>query len=100
MRYDVIVIGGGHAGCEAAGAAARLGAATLLLLVVFAPTEASVHPAAAQQPAVELPVVQQPLFPQQPTLPPLPVVQDPVVPQQPSGPISRGPRGGNPFWPF
>ncbi|PWE18351.1 tRNA uridine-5-carboxymethylaminomethyl(34) synthesis enzyme MnmG [Marinicauda salina] len=29
--YDVIVIGGGHAGCEAASAAARLGAATLLL---------------------------------------------------------------------
>ncbi|MGC6512233.1 MAG: tRNA uridine-5-carboxymethylaminomethyl(34) synthesis enzyme MnmG [Parvibaculales bacterium] len=29
--YDVIVIGGGHAGCEAAAAAARLGAATLLL---------------------------------------------------------------------
>jgi len=30
-RFDVIVIGGGHAGCEAADAAARLGAATLLL---------------------------------------------------------------------
>lgn len=29
--YDVIVIGGGHAGCEAADAAARLGASTLLL---------------------------------------------------------------------
>ncbi len=29
--WDVIVIGGGHAGCEAAAAAARLGAATLLL---------------------------------------------------------------------
>lgn len=29
--YDVIVIGGGHAGCEAAAAAARMGANTLLL---------------------------------------------------------------------
>jgi len=30
-RYDVIVIGGGHAGCEAAAASARFGAKTLLL---------------------------------------------------------------------
>src|SRR5256712_12854070 len=29
--YDVIVIGGGHAGCEAAAAAARIGAKTALL---------------------------------------------------------------------
>jgi tRNA uridine 5-carboxymethylaminomethyl modification enzyme len=30
-RYDVIVIGGGHAGCEAAAAAARMGASTALV---------------------------------------------------------------------
>ena len=31
QNYDVIVIGGGHAGCEAAHAAARCGAATVLI---------------------------------------------------------------------
>ena len=30
-KYDIIVVGGGHAGCEAALAAARLGAKTLLI---------------------------------------------------------------------
>src|SRR5689334_8311093 len=34
--YDVIVIGGGHAGCEAASAAARLGARTALVTHQFA----------------------------------------------------------------
>ena len=30
-NYDVIVVGGGHAGCEAAAAAANLGSKTLLI---------------------------------------------------------------------
>jgi tRNA uridine 5-carboxymethylaminomethyl modification enzyme len=34
--FDVIVIGGGHAGCEAAGAAARIGARTALMTHRFA----------------------------------------------------------------
>ena len=35
-RFDVIVIGGGHAGCEAAAAAARMGAKTALFTHRFA----------------------------------------------------------------
>ena len=35
-RFDVIVVGGGHAGCEAAAAAARMGAATALVTHRFA----------------------------------------------------------------
>src|SRR3954471_10135354 len=34
-RFDVIVVGGGHAGCEAAAAAARMGAATALVTHKF-----------------------------------------------------------------
>ena len=35
-RFDVIVVGGGHAGCEAAAAAARMGASTALVTHTFA----------------------------------------------------------------
>ena len=35
-RFDVVVIGGGHAGCEAAAAAARMGAKTALVTHQFA----------------------------------------------------------------
>ena len=36
LHYDIIVVGGGHAGCEAASAAARLGSRTLLLTMDMA----------------------------------------------------------------
>src|SRR4029450_8076327 len=35
-KYDVVVVGGGHAGCEAAAEAARMGARTALITHRFA----------------------------------------------------------------
>ena len=31
MKYDIIVVGGGHAGCEAANASAKMGKKTALI---------------------------------------------------------------------
>ena len=34
FSFDVVVIGGGHAGCEAAAASARMGVTTALLSLI------------------------------------------------------------------
>lgn len=45
-KYDIIVIGGGHAGCEAALAGARMGAKTLLMSMnIFTIAQMSCNPA-------------------------------------------------------
>ena len=45
-KYDVLVIGGGHAGCEACAASARMGAKTALITHKFATIgEMSCNPA-------------------------------------------------------
>ncbi len=45
-KYNVIVVGGGHAGCEAALAAARMGASTLLITInIFTVGQMSCNPA-------------------------------------------------------
>ena len=45
-EFDIIVVGGGHAGCEAAVAAARLGSKVLLVSMdLFSPAKMSCNPA-------------------------------------------------------
>lgn len=45
-RYDIIVVGAGHAGCEAALAASRMGAETLLITInIFTIAQMSCNPA-------------------------------------------------------
>ena len=55
FEYDVIVIGGGHAGCEAACAAANLGSTTLLItLDMNKIAQMSCNPAVGVLPKVKL----------------------------------------------
>ena len=48
MKYDIIVVGGGHAGCEASNAASKIGFKTALItsnktLSVLTPVTASIR---------------------------------------------------------
>ena len=52
--YDVVVVGAGHAGCEAARICARMGAKTAMVtMAVLAPMRAQIR--AASQPACPAP---------------------------------------------
>ena len=48
FNYDVIVVGAGHAGCEAAAAAANLGSKTLLITMDMNKIANNIHNARNQ----------------------------------------------------
>lgn len=55
FKYDVIVIGAGHAGCEAAAAAANLGSKTCLITMDMNKIgQMSCNPAVEESPKVRL----------------------------------------------